>query len=349
MTTRRAVLTSIGTAGVTLSGCTGRVTNTNSGTSAALLLNWKPSGLHVPYFAADAQGFYEDEGINVTEIKAGQGSDFSATQAGLGNVEFAITSSDQVLNVAAEEGVSVHCVAVVTQQGPVQVFTARDQFDDALTGPDQLEGKTIGSGPGMVRQMVRAYLEHHGLLDGVTYVDSGFDTVQQLLSGEIDAAGGVFSDAVDARLQGATIDALSVHNTIPSYGHVIATSESYAEANPKVVQSFLQATARGAVWSSRRPGEAINHLLETVPELSGTRQNQRAKWDTLRQEFMLSETVRKRGWGYSNPGPWKSIHRVLADGDFPGGDTHPAEAWTNEYLNEGSEFITDFAERFDET
>ncbi|GAB7017188.1 ABC transporter substrate-binding protein [Halostagnicola bangensis] len=48
--------------------------------SVGLLLNWQPGGLHVPYYVARDQGFYEEHGISVDQIERGQGSDFSATR-----------------------------------------------------------------------------------------------------------------------------------------------------------------------------------------------------------------------------------------------------------------------------
>jgi len=314
-------------------------------TEHSLLLNWQPSGLHVPYYAAEAEGFYEAEGIDLTGIESGQGSDFSATQAGLGNADFAITSSDQVLNINADEDLDVRSVGVVMQRGPTQVFTARENFGEELTDSDQLADVTLGSGPGMVRQMIEAYLEHEGVRDSIEYVDSGFDTVQQLLSGEIDAAGGVFSDVVDARHQGYEIDALSVNDAIPSYGHLVATSADFADSNPEAVRSFLRATARGAVWANENPADATDHLIDAVPELEDTRENQRDKWDELRSGFMLSEAVEANGWGYNDGEVWESVASTLAEGDFPGGDADPDAAWTNEYLDTDDEHVAEYADR----
>lgn len=350
---RRAVLAAVGAGAAALAGCAGNGgSESGSGggtTEHSLLLNWQPSGLHVPYYAAAAEGFYAEEGIDLTEIESGQGSDFSATQAGLGNADFAITSSDQVLNINADEDLAVRSVGVVMQRGPTQVFTARENFGEELTDPEQLASATIGSGPGMVRRMVEAYLEQEGLLDSVEYVDSGFDTVQQLLSGEIDAAGGVFSDVVDARNQGSRIDALSVNETVPAYGHLIATAESFAEANPDVVRSFLRATARGAVWANRNPEEATDQLVEAVPELEGTRESQLDKWGALRSGFMLSEAVEEHGWGYNDAAVWESVAATLSDGDFPGGEADPDAAWTNEYLDTDDGYVGGYADRVEGT
>ncbi len=343
-TGRRAFLAGVGAAACGLAGCSARLEAGGETTPVSLLLNWQPGGLHVPYYAAESEGFYGDEGIEIAEIEAGQGSDFSATQVGLDNVEFAITSSDQILNAAAEELAST-CVAVVMQRGPVQVFATPEQFGEELTDADQLAGRTLGSGPGMVRQMTESYLEVEGVREEVEYVDSGMDTVQQLLTGEIDAAGGVFSDVVDARHQDYEIDALSVADVIPSYGHVIAVGDEIREEDPETVERFLRATARGAVWANENPEEATDALADAVEELAETWENQRDKWEEMRTGFMLSSTVEEQGWGASEPEPWESVHETLAGGEFEEGDVDPDDVWTNEYLDTDSEYVAEYAER----
>jgi NitT/TauT family transport system substrate-binding protein len=200
----------------------------------------------------------------------------------------------------------------------------------------------------MVDQMTRAYLETRGVADSIDHVDTGFDTVQQLLTGEIDAAGGVFSDAVDARTRGYRIDALSVHESIPSYGHLIATGESFASNNPATVRAFLSATARGTAWARRNPGAAIDTLVEARPELAEVRANQRAKWDRMRSGYLLSGTVRERGWGFSDPDPWERTRETLTAGDFFEGPVDPDVVWTNEYLDADGEYVGGFADRVPE-
>ncbi|WP_312909792.1 ABC transporter substrate-binding protein [Natronosalvus caseinilyticus] len=310
--------------------------------SVGLLLNWNPSGLHAPYFVAADRGFYEAEGIEEVTIESGDGSDFSAQQAGLGNVEFAITSSDQVLNVNSRE-LSPLAVGIVMQRNPVVVFAPRERFD-GLSDPLQLAGTTVGSGPGMVRQMTEAFLEHHGVRESVEYVDSGFDTVQQVLTGEIDAAGGVFGDVVDAEQQGVEIDSLSVQEAVPSYGHLVATSEEFAANDPDAVRAFLRATARGAVWATQNPDDAIDVVVDAQPELEEVRENQREKWELMRTEYVISEAVREHGWGWSEPEPWESTYETLAAADFFADEIDPGSVWENEYLDAEYEYIGEYAD-----
>jgi NitT/TauT family transport system substrate-binding protein len=338
---RRSVIGSIAGGTVAgLAGCLGSSSN-SSPSDVSLLLNWKPSGLHVPYYAAASQGFYEEQDLSVS-IEAGEGSDFSARQVGLGNSDLGITSSDQVVNINTRE-VSPTAVGVIMQRSPVVVFAARSQFGSELTSADQLADATVGSGPGMVRLMTQSYLAEKGILDGVEYVDTGFDTVQQVLTGEVDAAGGVFGDVVDARHQDATVDVLRVSEAIPSYGHVVASHDSFMDSNPDVVRGFLRATARGAAWAHANPEAATDALVEAVPELEEVRANQRDKWLELAENYMLTDAVRENGWGLSQSEPWAQTYELLQDADSLGGELDPDTIWTNEYLDTDFEYIGEYA------
>ncbi|WP_251328087.1 ABC transporter substrate-binding protein [Haloplanus pelagicus] len=365
--TRRSFLVAAGAAGTTgLAGCLGGTnggggngtdteaptdTDTPTGTAtgtpipdeSSLLLNWKPSGLHVPYFTAKAKGFYEEEGLTLGSIETGEGSTFSAKQVGLGNVDFAVTSSDQVLNINSR-GLSPQSVSVVMQKSPAVVFSTRETFGGELTDVEQLAGRTVGTGPGMVRRLTSLLLEEAGVREDVEMVDTGYDTVQQLLSGKVDAAGGVFGDAISAEAQGYTVDSVPVAETIPSYGHVIAAKRDWADSNPEAVRAFLRATARGAAWAHERPAEATDLLVEANGVLAESRDQQRRKWETMAEEFMLSDAVREHGWGWSEAEPWRVVHDALADADALGGRVDPSTVWTNDYLGTDAESVGSFAD-----
>ncbi|WP_248896016.1 ABC transporter substrate-binding protein [Haloplanus halobius] len=347
--TRRRFLVAAGAAGATgLAGCggtnaAGTTTRTAIPGEASLLLNWKPSGLHVPYFVAKENGFYEEEGLTLSSIKSGEGSTFSAKQAGLGNAKFAVSSSDQVLNINSRD-LSPQSVGVVMQKSPAVVFSTRETFGGELSNADQLAGKTVGTGPGMVRMLTELLLEEAGVREDVEMVDTGYDTVQQLLSGNVDAAGGVFGDAISAGAQGYTVDSLAVGDTIPSYGHVIATNREWAGSNPDAVRAFLRGTARGAAWAHQRPGEATDILVEANGVLEESHAQQRRKWETMAAEFALSDAVREHGWGWSQAEPWRVIHDALADAGALDGDIDPDAVWTNEYLDTDAESVGSYAD-----
>jgi NitT/TauT family transport system substrate-binding protein len=341
---RRSYLATLG--GLATAGCTAPALPGGDDTGQrdiSLLLNWKPSGLHAPYYAARAQGYYEEEGLSMSEITSGQGSDFAAKQTGLGQVPFAISSADQILNSNSRD-LSPRSVGVVMQHNPSIVFTTRTAFDGPLTDTSQLRGRRVGTGPGMVRVMTDLFLKESGVRSSVDLVDSGFNTVQQLLAGEIDAAGGVFADAVVAQTQGSTVDSIRVGPTIPSYGHVVATAREYAQANPEVVRSFLRATARGAAWAHRNPAQAVEHVVEDNQALAESRTQQRLYWEAMTGQYTLSPAVAAQGWGWSSADPWETTAEMLAEADLLGGSVDPDSVWTNAYLDTENQYIREYAD-----
>lgn len=340
--TRRSVLASIGAGAALTAGCLGAPGDDGS-ERASLILNWTPNGLHVPYYAADAQGFYEEEGIELTDIVGGDGSDASARQAGLGNNEFAVTSSDQVL-LTTGGGVDVQSVGVMMQQSANVVFSTREAFGGELTDPQQLAGKTVGTGPGMVRMLTELYLQEVGVREEVELVDTGYETVQRLLAGEVDAAGGVFGDAIDARYQGATVDSLSVAEAVPSYGHVLATAPAFAEENPETVEGFLRATARGAAWATNNPKQGVDALVEANESISEVREQARETWETMATDHIVGPAVEEHGWGWHQSEPWTTVADALESADS--GEVAPTdEVWTNEYLDTEYEYIGGYTDQ----
>ncbi len=309
--------------------------------SADLLLNWKPNGLHVPYFTAKAMGFYEDRGLPISDIQAGEGSDFSAKQVGLENVAFGVTSSDQVLNINSRD-VSTLAVGVMMQQSPVVVFTTEETFGGPLESVDQLEGTTVGTGPGMVKILTKLLLERKGVLDSVEMVNTGYDTVQKLLSGDVDAAGGVFGDAIAAQHQDRTTHSIPVAETVPSYGHVLATAPAYAEEHPDAVRAFLQGTAKGTAYAMNNPEEGVDFLVEANPVLEESREQALDKWKRMAEGFIPSDTVAEKGWGWNTETPWETTHSALADADLLGGTVDPTSVFTNEYLETDYQYIGSF-------
>lgn len=335
---RRSVLASLG-AGALTAGCVGLP---SSADSVSLLLNWTPNGLHVPYYAARAQGFYEDEGITISEIRGGDGSDFAARQAGLGNATFAVTSSDQVL-LTNGGGVAVSSVGVMMQRTPTVVFATRESLGEPLDDPQQLAGTRIGTGPGMVRKLTELYLEAVGVRESVELVDAGYNTVQRLLEGDVDAAGGVFGDAIDARYQGATVDSLQVASAVPAYGHLLATAPTYAAENPETVRAFLRGTARGAAWATNNPEAGVGAVVNANESLAEVREQTRATWERMAESHVVGPAVESHGWGWHESDPWTTVADALRAADS-GEIADPADVWTNEYLDTDDEYVGGYAE-----
>jgi len=89
-----------------------------------LQLNWVPEPEFGGFFAAQQDGLFAKEGLEVELIKGGSGTPTAQMAAG-GKVEFAITSADQVLTLN-EKGGDLVAVFSVFQQSPMGVMVKAD-------------------------------------------------------------------------------------------------------------------------------------------------------------------------------------------------------------------------------
>jgi NitT/TauT family transport system substrate-binding protein len=149
-----------------------------------LQLQWFTQAQFAGYFAALAQGFYEDVGLDV-EILEGGVDIVPATVLDSGAADFAISWVPRGL-VPREEGLNITNIAQVFQRSA----TLQVSFADAgIAGPSDLAGRTVGNwGFGNEFELL-AGLRASGLDPDtdVTLVQQQFDMLA-LISGDIDAA-----------------------------------------------------------------------------------------------------------------------------------------------------------------
>ena len=122
---------------------------TPEGTSEAgltpinLVLKWVPQAQFAGYYAALDQGYYKDEGLDVTLTPAG--TDINPEQMlAAGTAQFA---TDWMGNVLAtrEAGQNVITIAQIYQRSGMRQITWKDS---SLTKFSDLKGKTVGVWPG---------------------------------------------------------------------------------------------------------------------------------------------------------------------------------------------------------
>ncbi|MFC7080602.1 hypothetical protein [Halorussus caseinilyticus] len=63
----------------------------------------------------------------------------------------------------------------------------------------------------------------------------------------------------------------------------------------------------------------------------------------MASQYVLSQAVRRHGWGWSNPRPWETTYQALREADLLGGETDPASVWTNEYLDADYRYVGEYA------
>jgi NitT/TauT family transport system substrate-binding protein len=355
--TRRDVLGAAGTAAAFgLAGCVGGtggssdgsgesgVTDTPAGsTDLSVILNWKPNATQAGYFVADRNGFYEEEGLNV-ELVSGQGGAFAAKQVGLGNQDLGLGTGVALLQ-ARNRDLDIRSFAGA-QDSNAAIYTVEEQFGGALTEPAQLAGKRIAVVAESAKTMtyLRMLLEQEGIREEVELVNVGVEQqTANLLSGNVDAAVGIFSDSLGLDRKGYDASMLWLANYTPAIGRTVFARPGFATENADAVRGFLRATARGWAWASNDPEGAMDRMIEARPSLSKSREVGVLKMKYTAKNLVLTETVREHGWGHQRADAWDRVVTGLAESDVIDSGTTADGVWTNEYLDTDADHVGDYA------
>src|SRR5882757_7459569 len=252
-------------AGVT--GCGGSGAEPGAPKGATVVLDFTPNAVHSGIYAAQAEGFYEDAGVDLHIQVPGESTDAPKLLAA-GRTDFAILDITD-LGIADEKGLELVGLMPIVQE-PLAAVLARKE--GPVKRPRDLDGHSVGvtglpSDTAVVDSEVSA---DGGNPDGVDEVTIGFNAVASLAAGKVDAATGFWNaEAVEAERQGIPLRVFKVDRYgAPHYPELIlTTTRNELEAEPALVEDMVAATRRGYNFAVTEPQEALGDLLAANPSL----------------------------------------------------------------------------------
>ena len=246
-------------------------------TDVTLQLKWVTQAQFAGYYAALEQGYYEDEGLNVT-IKPG-GPDIVPEQVVLGGqADFGINWLDNTLATRDQGGKIVNIAQVFARSGMTEV-TWKDTGLDQIT---DLKGKKVGVWLGGNEHKLFAALTKNGIdpQKDAQIVAQPFD-MNLFLNREVDAAAAMTYNELAQVLETKnpdsgqlyTLDELNVMKmsdlgTGALEDGIFVTEDWLAdEANQDVAKRFLKASFRGWVYCRDNPDDCVQYVLSEGPTL----------------------------------------------------------------------------------
>ena len=244
---------------------------------ATLQLKWVTQAQFAGYYAALDQGYYEDEGIDLT-IKPG-GPDIVPEQVVLGGqAEFGLNWLDNTLATRDQGGEIVNIAQVFARSGMTEVTWADSGLDDI----NALEGKKVGVWLGGNEHKLFAALTKNGIDpdSDVEIVAQPFD-MNLFLNREVDAAAAMTYNELAQVLEQEnpdtgelyTLEDLNVFlmsdlGTGALEDGVFVTADWIQdEANQDLATRFLKASFKGWVYCRDNPEECLQIVLENGPTL----------------------------------------------------------------------------------
>ncbi len=298
---------------------------------ATLMLNWTPNNHHAGIYVAQANGWYEEEGIDLTIIEpAAAGADAVVAS---GSAHFGISQAESLLP-ARLGGADVVAIAALLHYNDSSLMALADE---GIARPKDLEGKTYGGYGGSLEKE---------LIDTLVACDGGDPSLVEFVEvGNIDYLGGMDQDRFDfvwvfegwdalraRELEGRALSSVLFFdhtNCIPDwYTPILITSRDLIEDDPDLVRDFLKATTRGYEHAIDNPQEAAELLLEAAPELDEALVKASADYHATRYR------AQGRVWGHQEQAVWERFEAFLREAGLIDAPVDVNEAFTNEFLPE---------------
>ena len=245
-----------------------------------VVLDWYPNALHAFLYVAMEKGYYEEEGLRV-QIRFPSNANDALSLVAAGQAEIGLYYQHDVIQARANQNVPVKSIGAVVQ-GPLNIILSLK--DKQITSPSDLVGKTVGyAGTELSEALVRSIMQNVGADDSdVTMVDVGFDLMNAMTTGNVDATIGclVNHEVPQMEEEGFAVNwfDLDDYGVPTNYEGVFVANDQTIEKDGALLCSFLRASAKGFADMQADPEEALAILLA----------NQNA------ENFPLSETVERK-------------------------------------------------------
>jgi NitT/TauT family transport system substrate-binding protein len=314
-------------------------------TPVSLQLQWVAQGQFAGYYAALDQGYYADEGLEVTIVEGGP--DIVPQDAlAAGDVDYAISWVPKVLG-AIEQGADITDVAQIFERSATTQISFKDK---GITTPEDLAGTNVGSwGYGNEWELFAGMQQAGVGLKDIKLVQQAFD-MNGFLSGDIDAAQAMTYNEYAQVLETVNPDTGELYQpdelnvidwnevgTAMLQDAIWASTERLADdAYAEQTVAFVKASIKGWVYARDNPQEAADIVTAAGSQLG-----------TSHQLWMVNE-VNKLLWpsgagvGLIDAEAWDRTVDIAMNTENETGATiitsePPETAYSNEYVEQALE------------
>ncbi|WP_157961769.1 ABC transporter substrate-binding protein [Acuticoccus kandeliae] len=290
-------------------------------------INFTPWGMHSPWFGGKAQGFFEEEGIDL-EIRPPSAGQQNEVFIGTGREQFGLANADSFIKARAS-GLPVVAVMADQPDTPFSVITLKESGIDT---PEALKGKKISWFQTNVKGLLDPVLSAADLTrDDIEFVAVARGAeVQMLAAKQVDALFGYsFGQALTLDMRGFPTSVMPVKDYgAQFYGTVVYTNEDMVKNNPDLVTRFLRAALKSYMWTMDHKKEAMEEIVKVSPDRD-------LDLETKKSEIIFglyNSPEYADGFGTMNDEKWASSIAILNDsGDLPQ-QPDPSEMYTNAFI-----------------
>ncbi|HEY3787676.1 MAG TPA: ABC transporter substrate-binding protein, partial [Urbifossiella sp.] len=227
-----------------------------------LQLKWYHQFQFAGYYAAEAKGFYRDEGLEV-EIREGSPGRIPVDEVLSGRADFGV--GDEAVLLARLRGEPVVACAAIFQHSPYVVMA---RADSGIHKPSDLSGRTVMVGPSEGTAQFLAMLKHEGIPLHAVKLQPHTWNLNDLIEKRVDAITAYSTvEPTQMRMAGVEPSIIRVADYgVDFYGDTLFTTEAAVKKDRARVAAFILATRKGWEYAMEHPAE-LEDLILHKPEV----------------------------------------------------------------------------------
>ncbi|HJH10526.1 MAG TPA: ABC transporter substrate-binding protein [Metalysinibacillus jejuensis] len=291
-----------------------------------MVLDWTPNTNHTGLYVAQAQGFFEEQGLDVDIIQPG---DAGADQlVASGKADFGI-SYQEGITLARTQGVPIVSIAAIIQHNTSGFAAPKEK---GIASPKDFEGKTYGGwGSPIEKAVIETIMKADGGdVERMAIINAGDADFFTMTEKDVDFAWIYYGwTGVEAELRGKDIDMIYLTDyseKLDYYTPVLSTNEKMIDEKSDIVKKMVAAVAKGYEYAIENPEDAANILLVAAPDLSQDLVINSQKWLADKYQDDAEQ------WGVQKLDVWKNYADWMTENGVLEGDFDPEQAFTNEFL-----------------
>lgn len=238
-------------------------------TRTTLLLNWYANPYHTPIFVAKARGYYADAGINLAILETTDPSDVTEI-VGLGQVDLGLKAMIHIV-AAQARGFPIQSIGTLLDEPPTGLIALKAS---GIRSFADIAGKRVGYVGEFGKRMIEDLAKLAGMdPNSFQTVRVGMNVTDAIRRGAIDTGIGFtnFQQVELEALCGETImlrlDQLAGLGCCCFCSIQFIAHETVTQQQPELLKKFMQATQRGAAFTTEQPEEAFELLCLSKPQL----------------------------------------------------------------------------------
>ena len=297
-------------------------------------LDWTPNTNHTGLYAAQALGYYEEAGLNVTIVQPPENG--APLMCASGQAQFAIDAQDTIAAAFdMDEPLEITAVAAMIQHNTSGIVS---RAGDGIDSPRGLEGKTYSTWESPIELAMLEYVmqQDGGDFSKVTLIPNDItDEPAALAAHQTDAVWIFYGwSGINAEVEGVDTDYWAFSDLSPEldyYTPILIANNSFLEEDPDTAKAFLAATAKGYEYAIENPQDAADLLIagDSTGSLGEAQDLVYASQEWLAGKYIEDAPA----WGVIDPKRWDAFYTWLYEKGLTKNDL-TGKGYSNDYLPE---------------